>query len=221
MNWITVVLSYFLAFVLGAASSLCIVVLVEWLRKPQLCLAIAPHRDQTYPAGYPAGKVRFLEVSLRNEPLPSWLRWMSRSSASSCRATIEFLKEDSTNIFTRTMAARWSASPQPVPLQFRLGDAVAQILDVNRLNVASVIDVPPGESESMGVVGRFDDDMDCFGWSNESYFSNPPWRNPDWKLSIGSYLIRVTVRASGEKCSESFRLINGAQIGDLRLEPRV
>ncbi|MBX5496673.1 MAG: hypothetical protein IRZ15_15165 [Bryobacteraceae bacterium] len=219
MNWITVALPYFLAFVLGAASSLCIVVLVEWLRKPRLCLAIAPPRDQAYPAGYPASKVRFLEVSLRNKPLPSWLRWMSRSSASSCRATIDFLKEDGTNIFTRSMAARWSASPQPVPLQFRLGDNVAQILDVNRLNMASVIDVPPGESESMGVVGRFDENTDCFGWSNESYFSNPPWRNPDWKLSIGRYLIRITVRASGEKCSELFWLINAPQIADVRLEP--
>lgn len=220
MNWITVVLPYFLAFVLGAASSLCIVVLVEWLRKPRLCLAIAPDRDQAYPAGYPARKVRFLEVSLRNEPLPYCLRWMSRNSASSCRATIEFLKEDSTDIFTRTMAARWSASPQPVPMQIRLGDTVAQILDVNRLNMASVIDVPPGESESMGVVGRFDDDSDCYGWSNESYSSEPPWRNPDWKLPIGRYLVRVTVRASGEKCAEPFRLVNGTQIEDLHLEPR-
>jgi hypothetical protein len=218
MNWVATVLSYFLAFLLGAASSLCIVVLVESLRKPRLRLEVAPHRDQTYPAGYPAHKVRFLEVSLSNEPLPRWLRWMSRSPASSCRATIEFLSEDGADVFTRPMAARWSASPQPVPLQFRLGDAVAQILDVNRLNMTSVIDVPPGESESMGVVGRFDDDSDCFGWSNESYFSNPPWRNPDWKLPIGRKLVRVTVRASGEKCSACFTLINGDNIEELRLD---
>ena len=46
--------SNFVAFVLGALSSLCIVILVEWLRKPRLRLEIAPIRDQVYPEGYPA-----------------------------------------------------------------------------------------------------------------------------------------------------------------------
>jgi hypothetical protein len=172
-----IVLSNVVAFFLGALSSLCIVILVEWMRKPRLRLEIAANRDQVYPNGYPAGRVRFLEVTLRNSPLPCWLRWMSRSPASGCRASIDFLTLESDAVFSRSMAARWSASPQPVPLQFRLGELTAVIQDPNRFNLTSEIDVPAGEAESMGVVGRFDDDSDCYGWSNESYFGESPWRN--------------------------------------------
>ena len=217
-NWPAILLSNFFAFVLGALSSLCIVILVEWVRKPRLRLEIAPNRDQVYPTGYPASRVRFLELSLRNSALPRWLGWMSRSPASSCRVSIDFLTPDRVGVFSRSMAARWSASPQPVPLQFRLGDLTAAILDPNRFNLTSEIDVPAGEAESMGVVGRFDDDSDCYGWSNESYFGEPLWRNQNWRLPKGEYLVQVTVRASGEKCSEVFRLLNDGSVSELRLE---
>jgi hypothetical protein len=217
-NWQAILVSNFFAFVLGALSSLCIVILVEWVRKPRLRLEIAPSRDQVYTNGYPAGKVRFLELTLRNSALPRWLGWMSRSPASSCRAIIDFLTPDRVRVFNRSMAARWSASPQPVPLEFRLGDLTAAIMDPNRFNLASEIDVPAGEAESMGVVGRFDDDSDCYGWSNESYFGEPPWRNQDWRLPKGAYLVQVTVRASGEKCPRVFRLLNDGPVNELRLE---
>ena len=207
-----------LSFVLGALSSLCIVILVEWVRKPRLRLEIAPNRSQVYPNGYPAGKVRFLELTLRNSALPRWLGWISRSPASSCRAKIDFLTLDRLGVFNQSMAARWSASLQPVPLQFRLGDLTATIMDPNRYNLTSEIDVPAGEAESMGVVGRFDDDSDCYGWSNESYFGEPLWRNQNWGLPKGNYLVQVTVRASGEKYSGVFRLLNDGPVSELRLE---
>jgi len=89
---------------------------------------------------------------------------------------------------------------------------------VPRFNLTSEIDVPAGEAESMGVVGRFDEDSDCDGWSNESYFGEPLWRNQNWRLPKGKYLVQVTGRASGENCSEVFRLLNDGPISELRLE---
>jgi hypothetical protein len=50
------------------------------------------------------------------------------------------------------------------------------IIDTMRLSLKSRIDVYPGESEPLDVAARFDDDVQCFGWSNEGYFSDPPWR---------------------------------------------
>lgn len=217
-NWPAILLSNFVAFVLGALSSLCIVILVEWVRKPRLRLEVAPSRDQEYPKGYPASTVRFLELTLRNEPLPRWLGWMSRSPASKCRASINFVDAEGVAVFTRSLEARWSASAQPVPLEFRLGDLTAAISDPNRYNLASEIDVPAGEAESMGVVGRFDGDSDCYGWTNESYFGETPWRNQNWRLPTGVYLVHVAVRASGEKCSNTFQLFNDGSVAEFRIE---
>ncbi len=55
-------------------------------------------------------------------------------------------------------------------------------------------------------------------WSNQSYFSDPPWRNPDWKLSKGRYLIYITITSSGDKCKGLFRLINDVGQKDFRIE---
>jgi hypothetical protein len=55
-------------------------------------------------------------------------------------------------------------------------------------------------------------------WSNQSYFSDPPWRNPDWKLSKGRNLIDITITSSGAKCKGLFRLINNVGQKDFRIE---
>lgn len=68
------------------------------------------------------------------------------------------------------------------------------------------------------VVARYDDDKECYGWSYESYFSKPPWRNPNWKLEAGRYLIRVEVICSVGRCISVFRLINDVPINAFRLE---
>ncbi len=81
------------------------------------------------------------------------------------------------------------------------------------------MDIYPGEVELLNIAGKFDDDADCYGWSNESYFSDPVWRNPNWRLPVGRYLVKVVVNTAGEKVSSVFRLINDVPRTDFRLEP--
>jgi hypothetical protein len=92
------------------------------------------------------------------------------------------------------------------------------LVDFSSLTLASRIDVYPGESELLDIVMRADNDEECYGWNNEAYFSTPPWRNPNWKLPHGRYLIQITVTSSGQKCVRGFRLINDVSRKDFRLE---
>jgi len=113
---------------------------------------------------------------------------------------------------------RFARSLQPIPMEIVLGEVRGFVVDPMRLSVDSRIDVYPGESTPIDIAVKFDSEDECYGWSNLSYFSDPPWRHPDWKLPKGRYLITVAVSSSGQKCTSSFRLFNDAGPKDFRLE---
>jgi hypothetical protein len=204
-----------LGVALGAVVAILITILVENLRKPKLQLGLDPPTDVEY-QNRPAQNVRFLSLELVNTPLPRWARWMSRSTALQCHGEITFHHLDGQNVFGRAMTGRWSGSPEPVPISFRIGDQLVSISDPSRLTTR--IDVPPGETQHINVAARFDAEDKCYGWNNESYFSDPVWRNPDWRLNAGRYLVRVTIVSAGEKCVSLFRLINDVPRHDFRIE---
>ena len=81
------------------------------------------------------------------------------------------------------------------------------------------VDVFPGEKERLDVAARFDTASECYGWSNESYFSDPVWRNERWKLQNQRYFVKITIVTSGEKVTKIFRLINDVSRQDFRIEP--
>lgn len=206
-----------LEVVLGAIVAILITILVENLRKPKLRLRIAQAVDMQY-QGRPATLARFLGLELMNNPLPRWARWMSRNVAIQCHGTITFHHLDGQNIFARSMPIRWSNSPDPVPIHLAVGDKQILIVDPAKLNLTPRMDVYPGESESLDVAGRFDNESECYGWSNESYFSEPIWRNTNWKMPVGRYLVKVNIVSAGEKCNGVFRLINDVSQKDFRIE---
>jgi len=109
--------------------------------------------------------------------------------------------------------------PEPVAVQFVVGATQVAIFDPSRAIAESRIDVYPGESTPLDVAAKFESEEDAYGWSNLSYFSNPPWRNQDWKLPRGRYLVAITISSSGQKCEGLFRLLNEAGPKDFRLEP--
>ena len=203
----------------GALIAVFIAVSVEYMRRPNLQLVIeTPHRTfLTLPTDARHG--RYLRLRLVNKPLPGWARWMARAPALQCRGTITFHHLDGQNVFGREMVVRWAGSPQPIPIQAVTQDGVGiQIFDPMRLTLESRIDVYPGEEELLDVAARHDDDEECYGWNNETYFCSTPWRNPDWKLPRGRYLVKLTIRSSGQKCIGRFRLINDVSRKDCRLE---
>jgi hypothetical protein len=93
------------------------------------------------------------------------------------------------------------------------------ILDFTRLTLESRIDIYPGQTQLLDVANRPDDDKDCYGWNNETYFSTPRWRNPKWQLPKGRYLVNIAVASSGQQFLDCFRLRNDMTRRDFRLEP--
>ena len=118
------------------------------------------------------------------------------------------------------MTGRWSGSPEPVPNHIILNNKVEGMMwDFARLTAPQRMDIPVGTAEPVDVAARFDDDPDCYGWSNESYFSEPIWKNPRWRLAPGRYLVHVVARSQGETAEKTFRLVTDVRRTDFRLEP--
>lgn len=203
--------------ILGVIASFIVVFFVESKRKPCLKLTAAPPSDQLYKTGYPATVMRALRVRVRNEELPRWLRWMGREPAQDCIGTITFLYlDDRRRLFTDDMPGRWAGSPEPVALRGVVGTAPLLLWDPARLSIISKMNVPAGEQEDLDVVVRLDDESDAYGWNNESYQN--AWRNPNWRLDKGRYVLQVTIRSAGQKVSERFLLNNDLDRRQFRLE---
>ena len=208
-----------IGIVAGAVITILLTIALEMLRRPKLRLCIAEIEEADYPQDRPAKRGRALLANLVNEQLPWFARWMSRSPALQCRGTVTFHNIDGESFFASEMPLRFARSPQPLPIQINLGEAQGVLVDPLRLTADSRVDVYPGEATPLDIAVKFDEEDECYGWSNLSYLSDPPWRHPDWKLTKGRYLIEITVFSSGAKCSGVFRLLNQGGPKDFRLEP--
>ena len=209
--------------VFGGLLTILITIWVEYLRSPSLILSLPdePPRDfLQHREGTPAKILRPLRIRLTNKPLRG-PRWLTRSAAVQCKATITFHHLDGQDVFGRAMEGRWTTSPEPTVIEGqgqvlhagRSPDPVKLIIiDQMRLTLKSRVDVYPGESEDLDIVAQLDDDEQCYGWNNETYLGEHPWRNPNWRLENGRYLVRVRVVSSGQKCSAVFRLVNDVPI---------
>lgn len=63
-----------------------------------------------------------------------------------------------------------------------------------------------------------DNDSECYGWNNETYFCQILWRNQRWQLQHQQYLIEVSIISSAKKVVGYYRIINDVSILDFRLE---
>jgi hypothetical protein len=209
------------SIILGALIAIGTTIAVEYLRRPQLELSIATAIDLTYAAGErPATSSRYLLVSCTNKPLPRLARWMSRNAALQCHGSVTFHHLDGQNFFGRSMPLRWSGSEEPLPLQIVMGAQTGMIVDPSRMSVDSRLDIHVGDSGKVDTAVKFNNEPECYGWCNLNYFSNPQWRNPDWKIPPGRYLVKVVVVSADQRCEGVFRLINDVAQQDFRLEPR-
>ena len=203
--------------VLGAIIVVLITITIEVLRKPKLDFKIIPPVDMEF-NDQPANRMRAICLKLVNRPLSKWTQWMSRNPALQCHGNITFHHLDGQNVFGRSMIIRWSGAPEPNPLRIQIGNEQGYVFDPVRITHLQKMDIYPGESADLDIAARFDDEPECYGWSNESYFSNPPWRTVSWRLEPNRYLVKVTVLSSGETFSRIFRLINDVDQQDFRLE---
>lgn len=166
-----------------------------------------------------ARRARFLNVRVENREPRRWLRWLSRHAALVCEADVRFLHlEDQRDVFGKAMPGRWSGWPEPLAFVGRIGEQAIELVNPYFMSPQfRRIDIYSGAPGSLDIAVRFDDDSECYGWTTENY--NKRWKNPDWKLSAGRYLVRVNVRADAAQASAGFLLVNDTAIGNFRLEP--
>jgi hypothetical protein len=205
---------------LGALLSLLASIYIEYQRKPKLSFGLEdPPYDASY-ASAPAKDARFVRVFLQNHSMPRLLRWLGRDAAMQCYGHIDFYHhEDGIPVLSKAMPIRWSGSDEPVSYQMMPNGEFAQLFDPTKYNAAFHRNCFPGTKELIDVAARFDNDDDCYGWSNEYTLPGKGWRNPDWKLPKGRYLVKVTVYYSGEPVSIVFQLENSVARQHFRLIP--
>lgn len=203
---------------LGALLSLLVIIIIEHQRKPKLSLKIEePPTDISY-SNRPANKARFLRVRLSNRGMPRLLKWLGRNAAMHSHGEIQvYHQNDGAVVFSSPMPIRWAGSDEPFSFQALPGGKVAQVFDPSKFNAAFYRDCHAGSEEPIDVVARFDNDADCYGWTNENYLGNKVWRNPDWKLPRGRYLVTITVHTAGEKVVDLFKLENSVGVQHFRL----
>lgn len=206
---------------LGAVLSILASIAIEYQRKPKLQITIEtpPLDRENLPS--PVVHSRFLRVWVTNQPMPEVLRWLGRSVAYQCTGDIQFHHlDDGAAIFSRAMPVRWSASDEPFSYHVLANGTVAQIFDAAKYNAAFRRDCFPGRPELVDVVARYDNDEECYGWSNESYLPDKNWpRNPEFRLPKGRYLVNVTIYSSGDRISQVFVLENSVGREHFRLLP--
>lgn len=203
---------------LGALFSILATMFIEYEKKPKLKFEIEhpPHDGWQSPEPNIA-QSRFLRVKVYNKPMPTLLHWLDRSAALQCTGNVQFFRESGTAIFSSPMKIRWSGSDEPNSPQLNTSGVVVYLFDVPKYNAAFRRDCFPGVPELVDIAARYDNEDECYGWSNESYLKGV--RNPDFKLDKGRYLVKITIYFSGNTASHVFALENYASRKDFRLEP--
>jgi hypothetical protein len=185
----------------GALITIATAILVEYLRTPRLRLTIeSPTLDLS--------DRRNLRVWLHNDA-PFFARLIQRSAALQCQGEITFHDpNDGHDIFNRAMVVRWVNSPEPIASQILdLNGQVKYVVnDFARAAAESRMDIYPGDGRLLDVAVRYKSEERCYGWNNDSYFYK--WRNPNWALGRGRYLVKVVISSSGQKCTDVFCLLN-------------
>lgn len=196
-------LTIVIAILTGILTYICI----ESYSKPKLQIKLASDNmyvDRNYPKNHPAKSARFLCLEVENKLPLRLTRWaISRKVAQKCHGEITFHHINGQDIFGRAMIIRWTKSPTPIELQDDIG---------------KIIDIHTGEKYLLDVAAKFEDEDECYGWSTDNFFSVPEWRDPNWKLFRGRYLVKVTIESAGEKWIGIFRLINDVSQKDFRIE---
>jgi len=195
---------------IGSLIAVCLVLFVEYQRKPSLKIEI--------PSPINFKEFRSLRLRVRNLSLPRIFKWIYRQPALQCHGNITFhYINNGQNIFGREMQIRWVNNPEPIPLEIIFNDGKkAKMYDPIRFTQLQRMNIYPGEYEDLDIVIRFNREKQCFGFNDESYRLS--FKNPKWQLGNDQYLIKLTLRSSGETVSKKFRLINPNLIDDYRIE---
>lgn len=203
---------FFSGFFAGFLSSLAVVIIYEWLKRPKLSLEIGTTASGTKKLLTGTYSHQFLHVKLINHPQIKFLRWMvPRNPATLCRAWIDFFPDGGTPF---AIDARWTTQREPgeyIGLD-KLKPDPGLILQIPRE------DIPAGEFAEINVAVKHQGEAECYAFNNRSYVFGG-WKNSDWKMSLGKHKIKARVSSGDIYIEQNFILNNaGNSIEDFKLE---
>jgi hypothetical protein len=199
-------------FLLGIFASTIAWLITEYAARPALAITPDTHRFQAQSVGNPPHE--FYHVRVANLPAVGPLP--GRRPAWACSATLDVFRRDGSRVNDSDIHGRWTSQPEPL-LPVVAGEWVRNVLDPARVMQSRRMDVHSHQEELMAVAVKFEGELDCHIFTNESYLF-PKWQNPGWRLSPGTYRLRVTVLYDRGRAVQDFALSNaGPQRDDLRL----
>lgn len=147
---------------IASIVAIVLTLLIERKRLPYLVMK--PEKEENayinYPTngGYPVqGKLKRIRVVVLNEKMHWILGWLvSRQTAETCRATIEFLSQDGKTTFV--MKGRWISTPE-IP---HVNGVLERVLYPDPVSIAA------GKDEILDIAIQQEDDTDAYGWNNGS-----------------------------------------------------
>ncbi len=193
-----------IGFFLGIVASGIAAALYDWFTRPlvEISLDDRPLALGQYPNLPP---LAFYHLKVRN--LPAKLPLSSRKPAWSSKATIDVFKPAGTRVIAEPIHARWTSQPEPLAPAVS-GNQLISVVDFARLMNARKVDIHAHEDEYISLAVKYDDQPECYIFSNESYLHPPAWSNPAWRLDSGEYRIVVTVFFERGRAQREFTLTN-------------
>jgi hypothetical protein len=152
----------------------------------------------------------FYHLKVRNLPT----KWIlpGRKPGWSCKANIEVFNIDGKRVIQYPIQARWTSQPEPL-IPFIQAGQPTNLLDPAKIIAGRKVDVHSHEDKQLSIALKFDGESECYIFSNESYqFSR--WQNPDWRLRIGTYRLRVTLFYERGRSQDYFELSNSGTSRD-------
>lgn len=203
-------------FFMGLIASGIVAVLYEHATRPWLEILPDTGRAQgQHQNGQPH---EFYHLKVRNMP-PILGLLPSRKPAWSCKVSIELMSEDGICLLDEPIIGKWTSQPEPLlPVNDR--GNIQYVIDPAGVIYARKIDIYSHDDQRFSVALKYENNSECYLFSNESYSYPPNWQNPGWRLGPGDHKLRITVYYERGHQTRNFILSNkGDSRDDLSIVP--
>jgi hypothetical protein len=200
-----------------ASAAILLTLSLEITRKPRLKLTEGHWHDD--PSGF-----RFVRIRVINQPLPKLLaKAFSRQVAAQCYVQLRLTDNGNKQelLENQPILAKWTRSREPLATRL-IQDAPGkwtqvEFFDQRLISEGLRLDlVADAGGEEIDVAVKHEGESDCWAFSGMSYHPKfaeegtavHGWRNPDWRIPQGEWLLEVVVRSGQFEARKKFMLYN-------------
>lgn len=185
---------WILSALIGFFISSSLIYIRNILRKPKLSVNIA-----TKPWVHPQTGIAFYRLIVNNK---------GKTTAHDCDIHITFRDSNQSKLFS--LNGKWDRLPEPLgPIQAGGFSSVWPAL----IPYTETLSIRPGDSETFCLMLKDSEDP-CYAYNARSYLHN--YKNPQWQLPVGEYLVDVDIKSENARKHERFRIRNnGSNIQDV------